>query len=55
MPTLDAHTGDGNITLDIPIKVSGSLSHSSVHGKLNDGGPTLSISSGDGSIHLAKL
>jgi len=52
---LDAHTGDGSITLDIPIQVSGSLSHSSVRGKLNAGGPTLAISSGDGSIHVEKL
>lgn len=52
---VDAHTGDGSITLDIPMTVSGSLSHSSVHGKLNAGGGTLSITSGDGSIHLEKL
>ncbi len=53
--TLDARTGDGSITLDIPIQVSGSLSHSSVRGKMNAGGPTLAISSGDGSIHIEKL
>src|SRR5271155_633046 len=52
---LDAHTGDGSITLDVPIQVSGSLSHSSVRGKLNAGGPTLAVSSGDGSIHIEKL
>lgn len=52
---LDAHTGDGKITLDLPIKVSGSLSHSSIHGTLNNGGGSVSISSGDGSIHLQRL
>jgi DUF4097 and DUF4098 domain-containing protein YvlB len=52
---LDARTGDGSITLDIPIQVSGSLSHSSVRGKMNAGGPTLAVSSGDGSIHIEKL
>lgn len=52
---LDAHTGDGHITLDFPVAVSGSLSHSSIHGKLNNGGGTLSISSGDGSIRIEKL
>jgi DUF4097 and DUF4098 domain-containing protein YvlB len=52
---LDAHTGDGSITLDIPIQVSGSLNRSSVRGKLNAGGGTLAISSGDGSIHIEKL
>jgi len=52
---LDAHTGDGKITLDIPVTVSGSLSHSTIHGKLNGGGGILSISSGDGSIHVQRL
>jgi DUF4097 and DUF4098 domain-containing protein YvlB len=52
---LNAHTGDGSITVDFPVTVSGSLSHSSVRGKLNAGGGELKISSGDGSIHLSKL
>jgi len=52
---LNAHTGDGSITLDLPITVSGSLTNSSVRGKLNGGGGELRITSGDGSIHLAKL
>src|SRR6204780_1003593 len=51
---VDAPTGDGSITCDIPIMVSGTLSHT-VRGKLNAGGGTLSIPSGDGSIHLEKL
>ena len=51
---VDAHTRDGSITCDIPIMVSGTLSHT-VRGKLNAGGGTLSITSGDGSIHLEKL
>ena len=52
---LEARTGDGNITLDFPIQVSGSLSHSAVHGKLNAGGNTLSVTSGDGSIRIEKI
>jgi DUF4097 and DUF4098 domain-containing protein YvlB len=52
---LDAHTGDGSVTLDIPVQVSGSLSHSAVRGKLNAGGGTLAVTSGDGSIHIEKL
>lgn len=52
---LSAHTGDGSITLDFPITVSGSLSHSSVRGKLNGGGGELRLTTGDGSIHLEKL
>jgi len=52
---LEARTGDGNITMDFPIQMSGSLSHSSVRGKLNAGGGTLSVTSGDGSIHIEKI
>lgn len=52
---LDAHTGDGSITLDVPVQVSGSLSHSEVRGKLNGGGGDLRLRSGDGSIHLEKI
>ncbi|MGB0036164.1 MAG: DUF4097 family beta strand repeat-containing protein [Candidatus Acidiferrales bacterium] len=52
---VNAHTGDGHITLDVPISVAGSLSHSSIRGKLNGGGGALNISSGDGSIHVEKL
>jgi DUF4097 and DUF4098 domain-containing protein YvlB len=53
---LDAHTGDGSITVDLPITVVGSMGHtSSVHGKMNGGGGQLKITSGDGSIHVEKL
>jgi hypothetical protein len=52
---LEARTGDGSVTLDIPVQVSGSLSHSSVSGKMNGGGGEISLHSGDGSIHLEKI
>jgi DUF4097 and DUF4098 domain-containing protein YvlB len=52
---LEVHTGDGRITSDLPITVSGSLDHSSLRGTLNGGGPTLSIHTGDGSVHLKRL
>jgi hypothetical protein len=52
---LDVHTGDGRITSDLPIMVSGALDHSSLRGKLNGGGPTLSVQTGDGSVHLKRL
>lgn len=51
---LNAHTGDGSITLDYPVSVQGTISHS-VRGKLNGGGGELRLASGDGSIHLEKL
>jgi len=51
---LYAHTGDGHITLDFPVTVSGSIERSRVRGTLNGGGPQLEISTGDGSIRIAK-
>jgi len=52
---LYAHTGDGHITLDIPVTVNGSMERSHVRGKMNGGGELLEISTGDGSIHVGKL
>jgi hypothetical protein len=49
---LDAHTGDGHITLDLPVSVEGRISASTVRGKLNGGGPVVTVRSGDGSIRL---
>ncbi len=51
---LYAHTGDGHIQLDMPVTVSGSIEHTRVRGKLNGGGPLLEITTGDGSIRIAK-
>jgi hypothetical protein len=34
--------------------VEGTFSSSRIHGTLNGGGQTLTISTGDGSIHLSK-
>jgi DUF4097 and DUF4098 domain-containing protein YvlB len=52
---LDAHTGDGHITVDLPVTVAGSISSSSVRGKLGAGGPPLRVQTGDGSIRLQKI
>ena len=49
---LDARTGDGRISLGIPISVEGDLGKKALHGAINGGGPTLLIHTGDGSIHL---
>lgn len=48
------HTGDGHITLDLPLTVNGRYDSNSVRGKLNGGGPELRIHTGDGSIRLGK-
>lgn len=51
---LDASTHDGHISLGLPVLVEGTLGTSKVQGKMNGGGQTLSIRTGDGSIHLNK-
>ncbi len=52
---LDAHTNDGHISLSFPVTVSGSISTSSIRGKMNAGGPTLTVRTGDGSIRVERL
>jgi hypothetical protein len=51
---VDLHTGDGHITTDVPISIQGSRNNSEVRGKLNGGGNSLTIRTGDGSIRLEK-
>lgn len=52
--SIDAHTSDGHISLGLPLQVEGSLDRSAIRGKLNGGGESLSISTGDGSIRLNR-
>jgi DUF4097 and DUF4098 domain-containing protein YvlB len=51
---IDASTGDGHISADIPMTVEGLISKSHIRGKLNGGGQSLTVHSGDGSIRLIK-
>ncbi len=51
---VDASTHDGHISMGLQVVVEGTFSSSSIRGKLNGGGQTLSIHTGDGSIHLSK-
>jgi len=51
---IDLHTGDGHIDLDMPITTEGKIRENEVHGKLNGGGSSLTVRTGDGSIHLRK-
>ena len=53
--SLDASTGDGHITLDLPVQVQGEVSKSHVHGTLNGGGPSFRIHTSDGSVRLSSL
>lgn len=52
---LDAHTGDGKITVDFPVTASGTIGRSDLRGKLNGGGQTLVVRTGDGPIRLHRL
>lgn len=49
---LDAATNDGHISLGIPVAIEGQVTPSKVRGKMNGGGPSLFIQTGDGSIRL---
>jgi Putative adhesin len=51
---IDASTGDGHISSDIPITVEGVMSKSHLRGKMNGGGQTLTIHTGDGTIRLKQ-
>jgi DUF4097 and DUF4098 domain-containing protein YvlB len=51
---LDMHTGDGHIDVDMPLSIEGRVSERNIHGRLNGGGNTLTIHTGDGSITLEK-
>ncbi len=49
---VEATTGDGHISLEKPLTVSGQVSANRVHGSLGPGGPPLNIRTGDGSVRL---
>jgi hypothetical protein len=50
---LDARTKDGHINVQLPISLQGRLDRRELIGELNNGGPSLRIRTGDGSITLA--
>jgi hypothetical protein len=52
---LELHTGDGHIGVDLPLTVNGTQNEHEVRGKLNGGGPSLTVRTGDGSIHVSAL
>jgi hypothetical protein len=52
---LDLTTGDGDISIGLPLALSGIKSRSNIHGRLNGGGPPFLIRTGDGSIHVGRL
>ena len=48
------HTGDGHIEVNLPITTEGRIKGNDVRGKLNGGGKSMTIHTGDGSISLRK-
>jgi len=52
---LDASASGGDLTTDLPLKVSGKLSHSSLRATLGSGGETLRLHTSGGDIHIRGL
>ena len=54
---LDIHTGDGHIDCQLPLTMSGYNSGGGhdIRGRLNAGGPPLTIHTGDGNVTIATL
>jgi len=50
-----AHTSNGSISSDFDVKAQGQISKHSLEGTIGEGGPTLELSTSNGSIHLVKL
>lgn len=51
---IEASTSGGSVSTDLPLRVQGKISHSSLHGTLGSGGPTLVLHTSGGSIHIAS-
>jgi len=52
---LDASTSGGSVSSDLPVRVVGTVSHSSMHGTIGSGGEELRLHTSGGSIHIRAL
>jgi len=52
---LELRTGDGHISVNLPLTTSGNQNEHEMRGKLNGGGPLLTVRTGDGSINVSSL
>ena len=52
---LDASTSGGSVSSDLPVRVVGTISHSSLHGSIGSGGESLRLHTSGGSIHIRAL
>lgn len=53
--TIDASSGGGRVTTDIPIKIVGRAGGSSLHGTLGNGGETLTVYTSGGGVKIAAI
>jgi DUF4097 and DUF4098 domain-containing protein YvlB len=51
---VDLQTGDGHISVGIPVTVQGQMGGNHMRGKLNNGGNLVTVHTGDGSIEVEK-
>jgi DUF4097 and DUF4098 domain-containing protein YvlB len=51
---IDASTGMGHVSTDVPLTVTENSSHSEVRGQLGKGGLPLELTTGFGSVHLGR-
>jgi len=49
---IDAETGFGHVSTDVPLMVTETSSHSELRGQLGKGGSSVELSTGFGSVHL---
>jgi hypothetical protein len=52
---LDAHSGDGEVNVGFPVPASGVGKENSFHGKINGGGVSIELRTGDGDIRVEKM
>jgi hypothetical protein len=52
---LDAHSGDGAVNVGVPVTASGVGKENSFRGKINGGGVSIELRTGDGDIKVEKL
>ncbi|HMD83741.1 MAG TPA: DUF4097 family beta strand repeat-containing protein [Terriglobia bacterium] len=52
---LDASTSGGSVHSDLPVRVVGTITHSSMHGSIGSGGEELRLHTSGGSIHIRAL
>lgn len=53
--TIDASSGGGSVSSDVPLKVAGKLNRSHIKGTIGKGGPVLTVHTSGGSIEIVPI